>query len=46
MGQIPSNRLYADGLKILSLFPMPNVNTSYNYEGTRKQQSDVAAARL
>ena len=42
LGRIAANRLYAPGLKILDLFPMPNVSIpgmAYNFEGTRKQQS-------
>ncbi len=42
VGRIPKDRQYASGLKILDLYPMPNVSVSgvsYNYEGIRKQQS-------
>ena len=37
LGKIPADRLYALGLKILSLYPMPNLtatNLPYNYTGT------------
>ncbi len=42
VGKIPANRLYGLGLKILSLYPMPNLaatNLSYNYTGTLAPQS-------
>lgn len=42
LGRIPANRLYTPGVKILDLYPMPNVTipgVAYNYEGKRKQQS-------
>lgn len=42
VGKIPASRLYTPGLKILDLYPLPNISipgVSYNYEGTRKQQS-------
>lgn len=41
LGRIPQDRLYGTGLKILDLFPTPNVNVpgvAYNYEAVRKQQ--------
>ncbi|MEO8597157.1 MAG: carboxypeptidase-like regulatory domain-containing protein [Candidatus Solibacter sp.] len=36
LGKIPADRLYGLGLKILSLYPMPNIggNLPYNYTGT------------
>jgi hypothetical protein len=43
LGRIPANRLYQPGLKILSLYPLPNLpdapGVAYNWEGTRKNQS-------
>jgi hypothetical protein len=42
LGRIPQNRLYSTGLRILDLYPKPNVNipgVPYNYEDTRPSQS-------
>lgn len=42
LGKIPSDRLYGLGLKILNLYPMPNLaatNLPYNYTGTLAPQS-------
>jgi hypothetical protein len=42
LGKIPADRLYGLGLKILSLYPMPNLtatNLPYNYTGTLAPQS-------
>jgi hypothetical protein len=42
LGRIPASRMYAPGLKILDLYPMPNVSVpgvAYNYEARRPQQS-------
>jgi len=42
VGRIPASRLYPLGQKILSLYPMPNMNTPglpYNYQGTLQAQN-------
>jgi hypothetical protein len=43
LGRIPTSRLYAPGLKILDLYPMPTLpptpGVAYNWEGTRPEQS-------
>ncbi len=42
LGKIPANRLYGLGLKILSLYPMPNMNTPglpYNYSAQLPAQN-------
>jgi len=49
LGRIPANRLYSLGLKILSLYPMPNVTTpglNYNYLGTLPTQSIMSQAPI
>lgn len=49
LGRIPSDRLYGLGLKILSLYPMPNINTpglNYNYQGTLPAQSIMSQAPI
>jgi opacity protein-like surface antigen len=49
LGKIPSDRLYGLGLKILSLYPMPNINTpglNYNYQGTLPSQSIMSQAPI
>jgi hypothetical protein len=45
LGKIPAARLYDTGLKILDLFPLPNINVpgaAYNYEAIRPNQSLMA----
>jgi hypothetical protein len=41
LGRIPANRLYATGLNVLNLYPLPNVTGqgAYNFELTRPTQS-------
>jgi hypothetical protein len=49
LGKIPSNRLYPLGLKILSLYPMPNLTTpglNYNYKADLPIQSIMSQAPI
>jgi hypothetical protein len=49
LGRIPASRLYPLGLKILSLYPMPNISTPglpYNYQGTLPAQSIMSQAPI
>lgn len=49
LGRIPQDRLYPLGLKILSLYPMPNMTTpglNYNYQGTLPSQSIMSQAPI
>ena len=50
IGRIPSDRLYSLGLKILSLYPMPNLPTTpgvpYNYQATLPVQSIMSQAPI
>lgn len=49
LGRIPPDRLYSLGLKILSLYPMPNISTpglNYNYQGTLPAQSIMSQAPI
>jgi len=49
LGKIPSSRLYPLGLKILSLYPKPNLTTpglNYNYRETLSAQSIMSQAPI
>jgi hypothetical protein len=49
VGRIPQDRLYPLGLKILSLYPMPNMATpglNYNYQGLLPAQSIMSQAPI
>ncbi len=49
LGKIPANRLYPLGLKILSLYPMPNLTTAglnYNYKADLPVQSIMSQAPI
>jgi hypothetical protein len=46
LGRIPANRLYATGINVLNLYPLPNiaspVGQNYNYQLVRQEQSLTA----
>ncbi len=49
LGKIPSSRIYPLGLKILSLYPMPNLSTpglNYNYRATLPIQDITSQAPI
>jgi hypothetical protein len=49
LGKIPTNRLYPLGVKILNLYPMPNLTTpglNYNYQATLPTQDIVSHAPI
>jgi hypothetical protein len=49
LGKIPVDRLYQPGLKILNLYPMPNIDTpglNYNYQATLPVQDIMSQAPI